>query len=337
MQPSFNIVCGYFIKSLLEKSHYDVADLVVKTYIDHEEKKTINPDSYFLRFPEKDNARIIALPAAISGGDKISGIKWIASYPDNLEYNLQRASAVLILNDYNTGYPFACLESSQISSHRTAASAVKAAELLANCEKQSNKISIIGAGVIARTISSYLKGLDWNIDTIDIYDQNYESASHLKNFIRNELNFDVTAKTSLKESVKNASHIFLTTTASTPYILDENFFSAGQVIINISLRDIGPRIILNSYNIVDDIEHCLKANTSPHLAEKEVKNRNFINGTIAQVFNKNLFLKHDKPIIFSPFGLGVLDLSLGYYIYKKAIESNEATEIPFFFPSVNRW
>ena len=47
--------------------------------------------------------------------------------------------------------------------------------------------------------------------------------------------------------------------------LDPNTFKAGQVVLNISLRDIAPEIILNACNVFDDVEHCMKANTSPHL------------------------------------------------------------------------
>jgi ornithine cyclodeaminase len=47
------------------------------------------------------------------------------------------------------------------------------------------------------------------------------------------------------------------------------------VVLHISLRDLAPEILLASANIVDDIEHCLKANTSPHLTEQLIGNRDF--------------------------------------------------------------
>lgn len=50
-----------------------------------------------------------------------------------------------------------------------------------------------------------------------------------------------------------------------------------------SLRDLAPEILLGSANFVDDVEHCLKADTSPHLAEQLTGNRDFLTGTLSDV------------------------------------------------------
>jgi hypothetical protein len=52
----------------------------------------------------------------------------------------------------------------------------------------------------------------------------------------------------------------------------------------------------------------LKANTSPHLVEQLTGNRDFLLGTLDDVMAGRVRVPADRPVIFSPFGLGVLDL-----------------------------
>ena len=333
---SFHVVPGRVITKILSESHKDVLNIVKETYLLHEHRNTINPDSYFLRFDDKPEARIIALPAAIKGGQALSGIKWIASYPRNIENNLQRASATLILNDYQNGYPIACLEASQISAVRTAASAVVAAGALSKGKKKASKVAFIGAGVIARTILEYFVNDDWLFESLSCYDLSQVDANRFAEFSES-LDVNASAENSLEEAVEGASLVIFATTAATPYATSKELFSAGQVILNISLRDICPDIILNATNICDDIEHCMKANTSPHLAEQRVGHRGFVSGTIAQVIAGDISVDYSKPIIFSPFGLGVLDLAVAKLLYEDAVNSDNATLIPDFFADTKRW
>jgi ornithine cyclodeaminase len=96
-------------------------------------------------------------------------------------------------------------------------------------------------------------------------------------------------------------------------------------------------IILASQNIVDDVDHCLKANTSLHLAEKAAGNREFVAGNLVSVLDKRVRLDPRKPRIFSPFGLGVLDLAVGNLVLEKAAASNQAIALPDFFSNAARW
>ena len=128
--PPFAVISGAQVQEALHGREKQIMDLVEATYRLHGAGDSVNPPSYFLRFPDRPSARIIALPASIGGDVRVDGLKWISSFPENVAAGIPRASAVLILNDHDTGYPFAVLESSIISATRTAASAALAADRL---------------------------------------------------------------------------------------------------------------------------------------------------------------------------------------------------------------
>jgi len=334
---SFSVVPGKAIQYLLQNSHAEVTAVVRETYLLHHRGDTNNPDSYFLRFADKPEARIIALPAAIGGNVALAGLKWISSYPTNTKANLQRASAALLLNDYETGYPIACLEASQISSFRTAASAVLAAEVLGERGRTAGKIAFVGGGVIARAILEFFAAQSWSVEECAVYDLNPLDAKRLASHGSGLLETEVTVASSLSEAVVGASHVVFATTAPAPYVFDSSLFHADQIVLNISLRDLSPDIILQATNIFDDVEHCMKASTSPHLAEQQSGNRDFVSGTLAGVMAGEVALDRGKPIVFSPFGLGILDIALGKYLLDQAKSQGLAPEIEDFFPATARW
>src|SRR3954469_15658423 len=153
--PTFYVLPGSTVKCIIDDNKKQVFDAVEAAYRLHGSGNTVNPDSYFLRYPDKPSSRIIALPAHLGGAIQKSGIKWISSFPENRAGNLARASAVLIVNDAATGYPLACIEASLISATRTAASAALAAEQISP-NPFKGTLGVIGTGVIARTTVEWL-------------------------------------------------------------------------------------------------------------------------------------------------------------------------------------
>ncbi|GAA2084267.1 2,3-diaminopropionate biosynthesis protein SbnB [Streptomyces albiaxialis] len=332
----FSVITGTTARAVIDRTRPEIIEEVRRTYLTHDAGDSVNPDSYFLRFPEKPDARIIALPAYLGGGHGVAGIKWIGSFPANIEEGIPRASAALLLNDYATGYPFALLEASQISAARTAASAVLAARELTG-GRTAERVAVVGAGIIARNILEFFAADGWTFGHLDVHDRVPAYGEALAAHAAETLGCPAELKGGLDEAVRGADLVVLATTAGEPYILDPAAFAPGQTVLNISLRDIGPEIVHGAHNIVDDVEHCLKANTSPHLAEQKYGNRDFITGTLAQHLTGAVRTDTTKPVIFSPFGLGVLDLAVGLHVHHAATTANEALTVDGFFGETSRW
>ena len=334
--PTFYVVPGSTVKRVIDDNRKQVFDAVEAAYRLHASGDTVNPDSYFLRYPDKPSARIIALPAHLGGAVQRSGIKWISSFPENRASNLARASAVLILNDATTGYPLACIEASLISATRTAASAALAAEHISPNPFEGT-LGVIGTGVIARTTIEWLFFRNWKFHKISLYDLDRKEAEHFSKWLRDQHNLEAYIQDRLEDTVSDASLILFTTTTLDPYLADEKLFEHSPTVLHLSLRDICVNVILASQNIVDDVEHCLKARTSLHLAEIATGNRDFVSGTLVDVLEKKFKLDQDRPRIFSPFGLGVLDLAVGNFVLEAAKSSNAAIGLSDFFSNSARW
>jgi 2,3-diaminopropionate biosynthesis protein SbnB len=326
--PFFSILSKRQIDKLIYENYNSLFDKVKEAYSLHSQNKTSNPPSYFLRFPDKPKSRIIALPAALLGKEPVAGIKWIASNPENIKIGLPRASAVIILNDYETGFPRACLEGASISGFRTACSAVIGAEYTM-INKNSIKLGIIGTGYISQKILECFLHLKWNIEKFFIHDKLPENSQKFKSVFSGE---DISIVETHNQVLRDSNLIVLATSSIAPYINDLEDIEHNPVILNISLRDLSSKVILASNNVVDDVDHALREKTSPHLAYLETGNKDFINATIGDLINQNQNnFKSDKPTIFSPMGMGILDLNVANYIYKQACKSDEVKLIEDFF------
>ncbi|MER5219565.1 2,3-diaminopropionate biosynthesis protein SbnB [Streptomyces flaveus] len=334
----FAVISGAQVQQVLAGREMQIVELVEATYRLHGAGDSVNPPSYFLRFPDRPSSRIIALPASIGGHVRVDGLKWISSFPENVQAGIPRASAVLILNDQNTGYPFACLESSIISATRTAASAALAADRLSRDRPRPTRVGFFGTGLIARYIHTFLAGSGWSFDEIGVHDLSADSAAGFRCYLEQSGTAGrVTVHDSAEELIRFSDLVVFATVAGEPHVSDPAWFSHNPVVLHVSLRDLAPEIILASTNIVDDVEHCLKADTSPHLAEQLTGNRDFLQGTLDDVMAGRVTVPTDRPVVFSPFGLGVLDLAVGKHVYDEVVRSGELHVIDDFFHELRRY
>jgi ornithine cyclodeaminase len=311
-------------------------DVVRAAYLAHGAGQSVNPNSYFLRFPDRPTARIIALPAYLGEAFDVAGIKWISSFPENLSHGIPRASAVLVLNDCANGYPLACLEASIVSAARTAASAVLAVRACAEGRPPPQTLGIVGNGLIARYLYEFFVRTGWTFPNIRLYDAGPGESQRFSERLALDARHAVVRDAAIEPLLRASDLIIFATTAGAPYVHDPALFAHNPIVLNISLRDLGTDVISSSYNVVDDIEHVLNADTSPHLTEQRVGHRAFIHATIPQLLAGERRLGTDRPVVVSPFGLGVLDLAVGQWVYETAKARGELVEVPDFFWELTR-
>jgi 2,3-diaminopropionate biosynthesis protein SbnB len=336
--PPFAVISGAQVQRALQGREQEIVELVEATYRLHGAGDSVNPPSYFLRFPDRPSSRIIALPASIGGPARVDGLKWISSFPENVAAGVPRASAVLILNDHDTGYPFACLESSIISATRTAASAALAADWLSRGRPRPTRVGFVGVGLIARYIHQFLAGTGWSFDEIGVHDLSTDSAAGFRGYLQQVGTANqVRVYDSAEQLIGSSDLVVFATVAAQPHVREVSWFAHNPVVLHVSLRDIAPQVLLGSTNVVDDVDHCLKANTSPHLVEQLTGNRDFLLGTLDDVMAGRVSVPADRPVIFSPFGLGVLDLAVGKYVYDTVVSSGDLHIIDDFFHELRRY
>ena len=101
-----------------------------------------------------------------------------------------------------------------------------------------------------------------------------------------------------------------------------------------SLRDLAPAAILASHNVVDDLDHVNRAATSIHLASQQAGHTAFVHSSLGELLlgEKDLPEHDGRPVVFSPFGLGILDLAVAELVMKIVAEERGGTLVNSFLP-----
>ena len=231
------ILRGSEVRQVLAGRELELLQAVRKAYEAHGDGDSSLPHSTFLPFPGQPRDRIVALPAYLGGACRIAGVKWVSSFPDNLNRGVDRASAVVILNSPQTGRPEAVLEGSAINAKRTAASAALAAQCLLR-GSEAGRVGMIGCGLINFEIARFLLAVLPDVETFVLFDQDEARAKQFQNKCRRIFDeVEVEIANDVGAVLRDSPLVSLATTAVTPHIGELRECPRGSVILHVSLRD----------------------------------------------------------------------------------------------------
>src|ERR1039458_2461829 len=88
------VVRGGEVRALLAGREKELIRTVKVAYEAHRDGESVLPHSSFLLFPGQPRDRIIALPGYLGGESNIAGIKWVSSFPGNVQHGAEAPASV---------------------------------------------------------------------------------------------------------------------------------------------------------------------------------------------------------------------------------------------------
>src|SRR5512139_4328348 len=134
----------------LSRADIETVNLPMSQIIDLLEKAFLEKGNGRVEMPPKPgihtmpDAFIHAMPAYIPALHS-AGIKWVSGYPENQKRGLPYITGLLVLNDDDTGIPYAVMDCTWITAYRTGAATALAAKYLARPESET--VGILACGV----------------------------------------------------------------------------------------------------------------------------------------------------------------------------------------------
>lgn len=138
----------------LSRADVETVNLPMHEIIDLLEKAFLEKGNGQVEMPPKPgihtmpDAFIHAMPAYIPSM-RSAGIKWVSGYPENFKRGLPYITGLMILNDVETGIPYAVMDCAWVTAMRTGAASALSAKYLARPDSET--AGILACGVQGRT------------------------------------------------------------------------------------------------------------------------------------------------------------------------------------------
>lgn len=262
--------------------------------------------------------RIIAMPAYLGGAEPIAGLKWIGSKHDNPQrLNLERASALIVLNDSETHYPVAVMEGGLISALRTAAVTAVATRHLA--KPNFTQVSCIGCGPIGRAHVLTTLEQFTQVKTVHLFDLRRDAAVLLAaELSERHPGVDTVVTTGPEEAVRAGELVMTCTVSSQPWLPFE-WLRPGAFLSNVSIMDAEKEVFLKSDKVVaDDWDQCNREGKVLHqLASEGRFTRQDLHAELSQVVvGERSGRENDSEIIvLNPMGMAITDIACAKAVY----------------------
>jgi ornithine cyclodeaminase len=189
---------------------------------------------------------------------------------------------------------------------------------------------VVGAGVIARRTVGAFVACGWRFGAVSVFDLRPDRAVGLAAEVA-AAGVDARPAGSPSEAVAGADLVLVATTATTPWFDDPALTRPGVTVLHLSLRDITPGTMAACDHVVDDPAHAAREGTSLELAISRAGLDPEAVLPVGALLSGAAKRDRARPVIYSPFGLGSLDVALADLVLARARQRSLAIDVDRFF------
>jgi len=268
-----------------------------------------------------------AMPAFVPAAGA-SGIKWVACFPENYKYKLDQTSALIILNDIQTGWPLAVMDGTWITAKRTAAVSAIAVEKLAR--RGSQEVGILGCGVQGQEHLIALASVMPELKKVEVNDIRPGVARQMINRFKGDYGFEIVEAASIEALVRD-SDVVVTATAmlQTPKpLIEDGWIKAGALLLPVDLGSVFEWKTMKRADkfLVDSLDEMNYFMSIGYLAHGLPPLYAEIGEVVAGLKPGR---QNDEEMIFDMnIGMGVVDIVVARDVLDRAIKRNIGTRLP---------
>lgn len=305
----------------------------------HGAGEMILPDEAYLGWTNAldENARSLNMPSYVGGQFRVAGTKIINGNPWNPARGQPRANGLTLLFDITSARIICVMEGAYLSSLRTASVTALATDVLAS--KEITCLAVIGAGVLARAHIDLLGRRLPHLRQIRIFDLDTQRVDALQREFAPVLQaygVSLQATPSAEDSIHGAQLIVPVTTTTSHYIRFA-WLEPGSLLVNVSLDDAYPEVVLQAHRLIVDDWNLVKSDTrrlvgrmyregsilDPDSQVEDIAaRRRRIDAQLGEIICgvKEGRRHADEIIVVNPFGMSIEDVALAGQVYHLARE-----------------
>ncbi len=263
------------------------------------------------------------------------GIKIVSVFAQNPSRGLPTVTALMVLNDSQTGEPLAAMEAGYLTALRTGAAAGIATKYLAR--DRISCVAVFGAGVQARTQVSAVLAVR-TVERITAYDIDRDAALSFADDMREEFGVDTCVADTPAAAVSGADVVIAATTSKTP-VFDGRLISPGTHVNAIGAytpdtRELDDYLVVHADKFVCDSKEALWAEAGDILIpfSKGLVSKQRVDAELGElVLGKKEGRTNDEQIsVYKGVGIAALDLAVAQMVYARAKASNLGISVDMF-------